>query len=794
MNNFADFILKKRLFILLLILGITGIFCYGMVTRLKVSTVFANLLPQNHEYIKVHKEFERIFGGANLLIVMLKVRDGDIFEEKTLKKVQHITDGITQIPGVDRHKVLSIAAQKLKQSKITAWGLEFTPLMYPFVPKNADEMKRLKNSIYSNEQYYGLYVSYDSKKTLIFADFFEDEMNYEIVYDALNKLRSETEDENTEVCIVGNPMHLGVVSKMTTNMNYIMAGTLLVIPILLFWCYRNISGVLIVIAAPVLALIWGLGFMAFMGYNLDPLVFVIPFLIALMAFRHSHQFFNRYYEEYMKTEDVMKSCKTVLVEMFMPGLTSVATDAMGIMIVGVVPIVLLRNISFGCAFSSVATVLIGCILTPILISYTKPSPKFIEYIEREHKMDSNCEGWANHFARWLGNYIIHRGKVVILIVTIIITGFSYYFAERLIIGDAAVGSNLLRPSSRYNQDSVAINQNLPLINPLFITVYGADRKALQSTQVIEDIEKFALYMDEHSGGVRSQTICENFKGMGQLYHEGDPKWKSLPTNDNEMSAFFGLMRTSADPGDMDKFIDFEDRYSNIVVYFKDKMGPTIAQAIAAAKEYMATKANLPEKVEYRLAGGVMGVEAAINETVAYDQVLTLVLALLAVFVCCTLQFRSFKAGLILTIPLLFSNYMAFAYMAIMSIGLNISTLPVSAVGVGIGVDYGIYLLARLKEEKEKDPSLSLNDAMRKTIQTYGKSVLYIAGTLIAGLLIWPFSPLKFQADMGVMLAIILFFNCLGAIFTVPVLALLFKPKFLTREIQPVPVTGVPLKD
>ncbi|MEI6125781.1 MAG: MMPL family transporter, partial [Pseudomonadota bacterium] len=461
MDTFADFILKKRLLIISLILAITGIFMFGIVTRLKVSTVFGNLLPQNHEYIKVHKEFERIFGGANLLIVMLKVKDGDIFNEKTLKKIQHITEGITQIPGVDRHKVLSIAAQKLKKSKITAWGLEFTSLMYPFVPKNAEELKKLKDSIYSNEQYYGLYVSYDSKKTLVFADFFEDEMNYEIVYDALTKIRNETEDENTEVCIVGNPMHLGVVSKMTTTMNYIMAATLMVIPVLLFWCYRTISGVVIVIAAPVIALIWGLGFMAFMGYNLDPLVFVIPFLIALMAFRHSHQFYNRFYEEYMMDRNVIKGCKTVLVEMFIPGLTSVATDALGIMIVGVVPIVLLQNISFGCAFSSVATILIGCILTPILISYTTPSPKFIEHIEREHRKDSNCQGWANHFAKWLGNYIIQRGKVTILIVTIVITAFSYYWAEKIIIGDAQVGSNLLRPSSRYNRDSVAINQNLP---------------------------------------------------------------------------------------------------------------------------------------------------------------------------------------------------------------------------------------------------------------------------------------------------------------------------------------------
>ncbi len=155
----------------------------------------------------------------------------------------------------------------------------------------------------------------------------------------------------------------------------------------------------------------------------------------------------------------------------------------------------------------------------------------------------------------------------------------------------------------------------------------------------------------------------------------------------------------------------------------------------------------------------------------------------ACFICVTIEFKSLKAGLILTIPLLLSNYMAFAYMAINGIGLSISTLPVSASGIGMGVDYGIYLLARCAEEKSRAPGISMETALLRTITSYSKSIIYIAGTLVLGLLVWALSPLKFQAQMGIMLAVILFFNCLGAVFFVPVLILMFKPKFLTKKID-----------
>jgi hypothetical protein len=779
MKKFAEFVFKWRLTILIIIVIITAFFGYAMVTKLKVSTNFSELLPYNHPYIKLHNEFRKLFGGANLLVMMLKVNEGDIFNTKTLSKIKYIQEQLEQVPGVDRYKVLSLACKKLKTQKITSWGMQSDNLMYPFVPKTEEEMNRLKFDIFSNELYYGYYVSLDKKKSMIFADFFEEEMDYKIIYRELVKIRDAVEDKNTELCIVGHPMHLGVVAHRTNDMNIIMAGTLIIIPVLLFICYRSIIGTLIVISSAVVALVWGLGFMALLGYNLDPLVFVIPFLVALMAFRHSHQLYNRYYEEYEKSGDSMAACKTIIENMFMAGVTSVVTDAGGIAIVGIVPIVVLRNISYACAFSSIVTVVIGLILTPILLSYVPISSKFMKHMEEERRKDEERRGFANHFADWLGPWITGKGRYYVIGISLLICAFSYYWSEKLIVGDAEVGSNFLWPNSRYNIDATKVNKNLPLINPLFISVIGDRERAIIDAQVLEDISNFSDYMTKNSGGAGIQSIVGPIKGMGQRLHEDDPKWMGFPDTASQARAYFGTVASSGDPGDMDKLIDFHDRYTNLVIYYKDKTGPTIKRAIETAKEYIEKIANPGKNVQYKLAAGVIGVEAAINETVAEKQVATLIDALLLVFVCCSLNFRSLKGGLILTIPLLVSNFMAFAYMAINQIGLSISTLPVSSVGIGIGVDYGIYLLARVEEEKKNDPAISLNQAIIRTIETYGKSVIYIAGTLILGLLVWLLSALKFQAQMGLMLAVILFLNCLGAVFLVPVLILILKPKFIT---------------
>ncbi len=780
MCTFADFIIKRRLLVFLVITGITAFFAYHL-TQLRVSTNFNELLPQSHEYVQVHNEFREVFGGANFLVIMVSVEEGDIFNADTLEKIRYITNELEGLPGIDRYKILSIASRKIKKQKITSWGLEAVPLMWPEVPKTEKEMEDLKNAIYSSERYYGMFVSLDSKKSLIFADFFEEELDYNAVYRELEKIRTKTEDDRTTVSIVGHPMHLGVVASMIDEMNMIMIGTGIVMPILLWLAFRSWISAIFIPFTAVVSGIWGLGFMSLMGYNIDPLIFVMPFLISLMAFRHSHQLYNRYFEEYVKTEDNLAGIRVIIEEMFLPGVTSIATDAFGLAIVAIAPIPVLQKMAIAGCFWCLVTIVIGLILTPIVLSYIPVNKTFLEHIHNQQRKNRERRGFENHFADWLAPFITGRGRYWVLGVVFVICCFSFYWSEQLIVGDAQVGSNLLYPDARYNIDSVRINKNLPLINPLYIVVEGEKVRSLTNRQVMADIKNFSGYMMRHSGAAGAQDIITPLMKMPQMFHEDDPKWMGLPEDQQTASTYLVGLIQSGDPGDMNKFIDPKLRQTNVVLYFTDKVGPTIERAIATAKEFIAGYSNLPDDFTYKLAGGVIGTEAAINEVVAAKQLQTLLLALTMVFVFCTVNFKSFKAGAILTIPLLISNWMAFAYMAMNDIGLSVSTLPVSAAGIGMGVDYGIYMLARANEEKRNNPSLSINEVLTITIKTYTRSVIYVAGTLVLGLFVWVLSGLKFQAQMGLMLAVILFLNCLGAVFLVPVLILLFKPKFLTHK-------------
>lgn len=781
MKKFAVWIIGYRKLILTLIV-ITTIFWAYQLSRLRISTNFEDLLPQTHPHIKVHNEFRKLFGGVNFLVMLLEVKEGDIFNQATLSKIKYVSEEIFKTPGIDRYKILSLAQRKIKDVKYTSWGVTFAPLMWPNIPQTEEEMEQLKIAVWSNPRCYGSFVSLDNKRSLIIADFFEENLDYNLIYQDLSRLRSEVEDDNHILSIVGYPMHLGTVRQMVDEVNYIMLGTALLIPILLFLVYRSVWGMVVVPSAGLISGIWGLGFMALMDYNLDPLMFVMPFLIALMAFRHSHQLYNRFYEEYLRYGDKLKGAQTVIEQMFLPGLTSVVTDAFGIAIIAIVPIPLLRNIAVACAFWSIITVFIGLLLTPVLLTYTPLSSRFIKYMEKQRLKEDQRKGLANHFADWLGPWLIaRRGRATVLVVVLIILGFSYYWSRQLIIGDAQVGSNFLYPSSRYNQDSERINQTHPLINPLYIIVYGEENNAIKSVPVLEDMYKFSRHMSLNSGAVGVQSIVQMLLGMTKGMHGNDPKWYGFPDNEKEVLEFFTYLSMSGEPGDMDKFIDYHDQFSNLSILYRDKTGPTIQRALATARDFIEKDSQLGEGVRYKLAGGVIGVEAAINEVVAEKQLQTLLIALFGVFIFCTINFRSWKAGLVLMIPLCISNFMAFAYMALSQIGLSTSTLPVSAAGIGMGVDYGIYLMARLAEEKRKNSSITLNDALIRTIQTYGKSIIYIAGTLVLGLLVWILSPLKFQAQMGLMLAVILFLNCLGAVFLVPVLTLIFKPKFIMNE-------------
>jgi len=274
MEKFADFAIKRRLPLLVVILLITLFFLYQLINplgfftdapilKLRVDTDFADLLPQRHPYIKIHNKIKETFGGANQVIIMVQVRDGDIFNQETLGKVKEISERLEQFPAVDRYKIRSIAMSKMKHFKFTSGTMDISPLMFPEIPHNQEEMEELKKKIYSENRYYGPYVSWDSKKTLILVDFFEEELaeiGYDEVFRAFIKLQQEMEDENHIINIAGEPVHLGYIRALNRKVLVVLGITTLAIMILLYFYYRSKRGMFIPIMSAVASGIWGLGF------------------------------------------------------------------------------------------------------------------------------------------------------------------------------------------------------------------------------------------------------------------------------------------------------------------------------------------------------------------------------------------------------------------------------------------------------------------------------------------------------------------------------------------------------
>jgi hypothetical protein len=277
--------------------------------------------------------------------------------------------------------------------------------------------------------------------------------------------------------------------------------------------------------------------------------------------------------------------------------------------------------------------------------------------------------------------------------------------------------------------------------------------------------------------IDSLSMVDLIKKMSMQLREYHPKWEIVPDTFEDIGNFFYMLLTSADAGDFDKYITDNNQNGNLICYCKDRKGETIRQVIKKANDYTKKYSKL-EEGKYELGGGVVGVEAATNEVVERSEIWNLSLALLGVFLFCSINYRSMMAGLILVIPLAISNLFAFAYMGLFQIGLTVSTYPVSSVGIGLGVDFGLYFISRVLEEREKTDNL--RTIITETLKNNGKAVVIIAATLIIGLVSWRFSALRFQAEMGFLLAILLFFNALGALLLIPSLIVILKPKFVVK--------------
>jgi hypothetical protein len=433
-----------------------------------------------------------------------------------------------------------------------------------------------------------------------------------------------------------------------------------------------------------------------------------------------------------------------------------------------------------CSFWSFFTMILSFLFTPIVLSYIPASERFTQEIQRrkENRMTQKKLDYRDKFLMMLGRWIPQRGKWYVLGGAAILSVVSYYYASSIIVGDFMPGSSILWPFHRYNKDAFRITFSMPLLNPLYVIVQGEKSDfCITLGPTLREMDKFQRYVAKQERVMFVNSIASNLPGYLMATYEDNPQWCHLPKEDRVLRFAAQHLIEAGEPGTWDHYIDMQDKNANIIIYCRDKMPTTVESVMNNIKAYLKDTPG-PPGGKYVLAGGAVGVQAAIRETIADAQLLNLVLALGGVLLCVAWEFKSFSAGLILTIPLAISNYLTFALMGAYHIGLTTNTFPVSSIGIGLGVDYGIYFVGRLVEERDKGETLT--QAVYQALITNGKSIIQIATTIIIGLAIWVFSPLKFQAEMGVLLAILLLLNMFGALLLVPAMICAIKPKFLEK--------------
>ncbi len=763
--RYVAFILKYRVIVLSIIFLATAAFGY-YAWHVKVATDFISFYPPRHPFIKLYNEYRSMFGSANVMTIAVEVTGKeDIYNWETIDKIDRITKAMLAVEGCNPSQLASITHPKLKNVEVTGYGIVLKPLIHPGIGRDKTGLQEVKRAIYSNEGIRGFYVSPDDKSAAIYAGFWEEGWNPANVYGQIQNIIKKETDKNHKIHVTGYPALYAYIYSLAPQIMYMLGVTLLVLIALLFYYFRTFQGILIPFFSAVVSAIWGLGFITIMGYSLDPLILVVPLIISARLMSHSVQCMSRYYEEYLRLGDRKQALITGYGEMMPPAVLSTFCDAVGLLLISVATIPIMRNLGFFSSFWVMTILITVPTLNPLLLSYIKPP--------REEKITRQTRGRIySKVSRLLVVPSEGKGRwAVVAIVALILVAGGYY-THGLKIGDTEAGSAILFPDHPYNKSFRFFNEKFVGATQLIIIAEGKEEGAIKNYSTLKSMEEFQSYMETKGGAGGTLTFNNLLKRVYRMFHEGHPKWEMIPESPKDLAQIGYIIRNNAAPGEMDTYVDYNWTNATITCFYKSYNAQLIKDCIARADEFI--QHNKPEKIRYRLAGGLLGILYAVNQEVEYSYWVSLIVVFLACFLLCVITFKSIKCGIILIIPLAVSQIVTEVFMRLYGIDININSLPVAAIAVGIGINYGIYLLARITGEFAA--SGDYTSANRIAMDTTGKTIVFTETTMLAGVCFMIFVNMKFQSEMGLLLTILMLLNMINALILIPVLVTILKPK------------------
>jgi predicted RND superfamily exporter protein len=755
----------------LALIGVITVFCLAQVSGVRMYSDFADLLPQSHPYIQLHNEIKDGFGGANVIIVGVSVESGDIFTNDTLQLIHQVTQAVDELPGVNHNLVTSFTHRTTRKVWLTELGnIVSDPYYQPQDPAlSDDELLALKKSVVANPIVYGPLISPDMKMALVKAQLNEGALDYEVTFEELQALREEFKTAGISIYATGQPVLIGWAYHYKSQIFQILAFTALIMIALLLVHFRSTYGVMLPLMGVLVSSIWGLSIIAMLGYNLDPLGLVIPFLISARAMSHGIQIVKRYHAELDTGKVASEAAAGTFESLFRPGTLGVVSDAIGLLLIAV------GSIPLNTKLAHYASLWALCIIPTVLIAL----PAALSILPAQ-KTKQASEGALSRFGDWAGSFVTGNPRGLLLASAGLIAA-GLLAASQVTIGESEPGSPILYQSHDYNVGSRIINERFPGSEELYIVAETDEPGGIKRPDVLAALADFERHMllDPEVGGAKG--IPDLVKQVNRLLHNNDPRWQQIPKDDMYVGGLlFAYMASSPIPGALKEFIDPAEQQANLVFYYKDHQGETIRRAIHTARQWIDANEGAVPGLTVRMAGGTIGVTAAMDEAAFQTNQLVLPLVFALIFATVMIFYGSLSAGFMMFLAMSFATTLTYAYMGLAGVGININTVPVIAVGIGVGIDYSIYMMDRIREQRATTTDLLA--AVRGAMASTGLAISFTAMTLIAGIIMWVFlSDLRFQADAALLLSVMVVLNALAALVLVPAWVLVTKPAFIERE-------------
>ncbi|MBW6509809.1 MAG: MMPL family transporter [Desulfuromonadales bacterium] len=763
-NLLESLVFGKRPLLLAIFLVITLLMGFSL-SQLRIDAGFAKLLPLEHEYMQTYIEHGQEFGGANRVMIALMVKEGDIFTADFFKILEQATDDVFFIPGVDRSQVSSLFTPNVRYTEVVEDGIAGGNVVPANFTPTEEGLERVRENILK-AGIVGRLVATDFSGAMISAELLEidpgsgERLDFIHVSHLLEeKIRDQYQSDRIDVHIIGFAKVVGDIADGAQRVVLFFLIAFIITTILVFLYTRSVILTLIPLACSLTAVIWQLGMLPVLGYGIDPMGLLVPFLIFAIGVSHAVQMITANTAEVRAGAERMDAAKASFRQLLLPGFVALASDTIGFITIRLIEIQVIQEMAVTASLGVAAIILTNLVLLPILLSYVRTGNRYNRRVNQQIQVLKPV--W-----RFFEQAAEPRPARIIIGIALVLFAFGAWKGADVKIGDMHRGVPELRTDSRYNIDSEVITSHFSIGVDLLSVIVETDADGCIDHGIMTAIDDFAWHMNNVPGVQSVVGLPGIAKTIYSGWNEGSLKWRVLPRNPSSMVQAVGYVPTSS------RLLNSDCSVMPIMIFTEDHKAETIDRIVAEVKNYRRQQAD--ENISFRLATGNVGVMAATNEEVSAAQFPILLYVFGAVILLCYVQFRSIRAVLCIVLPLGLVSLLAYALMSLLEIGLKVSTLPVVALGVGVGVDYGIYIFSRLRSNMNLE--MSLQQAYLHALAVTGNGVVFTGVTLAIGVATWIFSPLKFQADMGILLTFMFLVNMLGAILLLPALACLLLPK------------------